>query len=146
LTVPSRLALTTNLESALHVTLYTAPTCPLSVATNFPVRPDHSRTEVSHEAEAAQRPSGEKHTCDIWRWWPVRRETGWSLPEGSVAGVLDGSASVVEVGSVVVLGEGEEDGKRDHKNSVWSSEPEMRSSGVDARRVVYRFRASCWAV
>jgi hypothetical protein len=46
---------------------------------------------------------------------------------------------------VEVGGEGEEEGKRDQRKRVWSSEPEMRSSGVLEMRVVYLARASFWA-
>lgn len=122
--VLSLLALTNILASALHANLYTAPTCPLSVATNFPVRPSHTRTAPSHPADAAHRPSGENATWLIWRWCPVRRARGLVLEGGGTA-------------------EGE--GKGDQRKRVWSSEPEMRSSGVLWRRAVYRAWASCWA-
>lgn len=122
--VLSLLALTNILASALHANLYTAPTCPLSVATNFPVRPSHIRTAPSHPADAAHRPSGENATCEIWRWCPVRRARGF----------------------VVRDAEEREEEKGDQRKRVWSSEPEIKSSGVLCRRAVYRARASCWAV
>lgn len=37
------------------------------------------------------------------------------------------------------------DGKRDQRNRVWSSEPEMRSSGIVVSVLLYRSRAHCWA-
>jgi hypothetical protein len=84
LTVLSLLALMSILESADHVSRYTAPTCPRSVATNladelgdavqatdwrthFPVLPSHSLTLLSQEALAAHFPSGLNATCDICR-------------------------------------------------------------------------------
>jgi len=73
---------------------------------NFPVFPSHIRTELSQEDEATKRPSGEKATWKICRWCPVRR----------VMGLLEGRDG--------------DDEKGDHRKSVWSSEPEMRSSGV----------------
>ena len=60
-----------NRESGDHVTWYTAPTCPFSVLSNlriilihhshFPVKPSHTFTFLSNDAEAMYRPSGEKH-------------------------------------------------------------------------------------
>ena len=49
--------------SADHATWYTGPTCPLKVARNVPLRPSHSFTDLSNEADRMYRPSGEKHTC-----------------------------------------------------------------------------------
>ena len=125
--VLSLLALISILESALHASLYTAPTCPLSVATNFPVRPSHTLTAPSHPADAALLPSGEKATCDIWRWCPVSRARGF---------VAD---------PVVGVEDGDEEGKGDQRKRVWSSEPEISSSGVLCRRAVYLALASSWA-
>jgi hypothetical protein len=41
--------------------------------------------------------------------------------------------------------DGDEDGKGDQRKRVWSSEPEINSSGVLCRRAVYRALASSWA-
>ena len=51
-------ALTSRRESADHATWYTAPTWPVSVATNAPVRPCHSLTFLSKLALASSRPFG----------------------------------------------------------------------------------------
>lgn len=127
--VVSLLALTSIRESALHASLYTAPTCPLSVATNFPVRPFHIRTLLSHAALAAHWPFGLNTTCATWRWCPVRRAMGLSLPPRSMA------ASEEEV-------EEAREGKSDHRKSVWSSDPETRSSPCEDTRLLYRASAS----
>lgn len=111
----SLLALTRSLESALHVSRYTAPMCPRRVATNLPVRPSHRRTLLSQAALAAHRPSGLNATCETWRWWPVSRATGLSFPPRAAA-----SSEAAE--------EPARDGKRDQKKSVWSSDPEMSVS------------------
>jgi hypothetical protein len=97
---------------------------PLSVATNFPIRPSQTRTAPSHPADAAHRPSGKNATWLIWRWCPIRQVRGLVLE---------------------VFGCGCGEGKGDQSKRVWSSEPEMRSSGVLWRRAVYRTWASCWA-
>jgi hypothetical protein len=55
--------------------------------------------------------------CD---WCPWRRVSGF------VGGDGDGEWE-------------EEEGKRDQRKSVWSSEPVIRSSGVVDNRVLYRF-------
>lgn len=62
LSVESFEAETSCLESELKLSLYTAPTCPLSEVMNRPVRPSHSLTELSKPAEAIHFPSGEKAT------------------------------------------------------------------------------------
>lgn len=62
LSVVSLLALTNILESADQATLYTAATCPLRLAINFPVRPSQSLTALSKPALAIIRPSGENAT------------------------------------------------------------------------------------
>lgn len=40
---------------------------------------------------------------------------------------------------------GDDEGKSDHKNRVWSSEPEIRSSGVVLRMLSNRVLAAAWA-
>lgn len=126
--VLSLLALMRSLESALQARRYTAPTWPRRVATNFPVRPSHSRTLLSQAADATNFPSGENTTCDICLWWPVRRATGF----------------VIDLGASPLLA-GEDEGKGDHKKRVWSSEPDIRSSGVVRRRLSYLSWANRWA-
>mmetsp|Transcript_4569 Transcript_4569/g.10761 ORF Transcript_4569/g.10761 Transcript_4569/m.10761 type:complete len:239 (-) Transcript_4569:909-1625(-) len=69
-------------ESIAHATLYTAPTCPTKVAKNPPVRPSHTLTFLSNEAEAKNRPSGEKAMSFTACWWPVMRATGCFPSEG----------------------------------------------------------------
>ena len=107
--------------------------CPRSVATNLPVRPSHTRTELSHAALAAQRPSGLNATCATCRWCPVRRARGLSFPPRSAAAAAASPEAVRE-------------GKSDHRKSVWSSEPEMSSSPAVETRALYRARASDCAV
>ncbi len=97
-TVLSLLALTSSLESALHVTRYTAATCPLRVATNFPVLPSHRRTLLSKAADAAHLPSGLNATCYTCLWWPVNRVMGFNFPPRSVAAV-DASEEAVREGN-----------------------------------------------
>lgn len=50
--------------SADHASWYTGPTCPRKVATKVPLVPSHSLTDLSNEALATQRPSGENCTCE----------------------------------------------------------------------------------
>lgn len=50
--VESALELSRSLESADHVTMYTACTCPLSVIMNLPVAESHSFTDLSNDADA----------------------------------------------------------------------------------------------
>ncbi|KAJ3533492.1 hypothetical protein NMY22_g7310 [Coprinellus aureogranulatus] len=126
--VLSLLALINIRESALQATRYTGPTCPLNVATNLPVLPSHIRTLLSHALDAAHLPSGENATCEICFWWPV------SLVSGFVTDVRVSDDDA-----------GDDEGKSDQRKSVWSSEPEMRSSGVDLRKVSYRAFASACA-
>jgi hypothetical protein len=113
LIVVSLLAETNILESALHATRYTAPTCPLRLATNLPVRPSQILTELSNPADATNRPSGEKATWLTCFWCPVRRATGFL---GVAAADRDAPAW---------------SGQR---NSVWSSEPVMSVSSCVAIR------------
>ncbi len=127
--VLSLLALTSSRESALHASRYTAAMCPRRVATNLPVRPSHTRTELSHAALAAHRPSGLNATWEICRWCPVSRVRGFSFPPRSAA-ADDASEDAVR------------DGNSDHRKSVWSSEPEIRSSPAVDTSVLYRARAS----
>lgn len=135
MTVPSLLALTTILESALHATLYTAPTWPLNVAMNFPVRPSHNRTLLSHAQLAAHRPSGLNATCETCLWCPVRRAIGLSLPPRSAADAVEASEAEGAM----------REGKRDQRKSVWSSEPVMRISPLAETMLLYRAVASDWA-
>ena len=111
--VLSLLALINIRLSALHARRYTAPTCPRSVATNLPDLPSHTLTLLSHAADAAHLPSGEKATWDTCRWCPV------SLATGLV--------------TAFPVNDEEYEGKTDHRKRVWSSDPDMSSSGVVLR-------------
>lgn len=81
-TVLSFEALTRSRLSADHATWYTAPTCPLRVARNVPVRPSHTLTFLSNEALANRRPSGLKARWFTGCWWPVRRASGFLSSTG----------------------------------------------------------------
>ena len=107
--------------------------CPRRVATNLPVRPSHRRTLLSHAALAAHRPSGLNATCATCRWCPVKRAKGFSFPPFEAAISED-------------CLESEREGKSDHKNSVWSSEPVIMSSDAEETRALYRSKARDCAV
>jgi len=129
--VLSLLALINILPSALQANRYTAqaPTWPCKVAIIFPVQPSPIRTLLSHAAEAAHLPWGGNATCDICHWCPVNRDTGL----------------VIEEECWLEIDDGDEKGKGDKRKRVWSSEPEMNSSGVVPRRASYLVFASVWA-
>lgn len=69
--------------------------------TYFPVRPSQSLTDLSKEALAMRRVSGEKHTWLMSCWWPVMRARGLVALSGF------------------------------HRNSVESSDPDTIISGCE---------------
>ena len=48
----------------------------------FPVRPSHSLTDLSNEALASRRVSGEKRTSLTSCWWPAMRDTHFLSASG----------------------------------------------------------------
>jgi hypothetical protein len=67
----------------------------------LPVRPSHIRTDESHDADAAQRPSGENETCETCSEWPTSRPSGFVFVVGPT-----------EATAVLPVGKG------DHRKSV----------------------------
>lgn len=73
--VPQKLSFTFLAASKTQTPLGERPTWPRKACTYFPVRPSHSRTDLSKEAEANHRPSGEKAT------WFTILSVGLRLPQ-----------------------------------------------------------------
>lgn len=87
-------------------------------------------TLLSHAAFAVYYPSGMNATCEICRWWHVRRVGGFSFPTRPT-------------GTPAASNNGEREGKSDHKKSAWSSEPVISSSMV-ATSALHHSNASSW--
>ncbi len=71
--VESALPLTNKRESADQAIWYTAWTCPRSVVMNDPVFPSQILIDLSKDADAINRESGENFTSFTNCWWPIMR-------------------------------------------------------------------------